>query len=141
MLAEMASQKLVSRDGRKYTCKSEKRHRTGIVDCHPDGYGFVQAVDSDEEFFLRAPNMEEALHGDLVRVAVAARASEDKKRECEVVEVLERRCKKVVGTFHQRNQFAFVEPVEKGLDRVGEFAPQARHLGGGLVVGASGDPA
>jgi len=115
VLAEMASQKLVSRDGRKYTCKSEKRHRTGIVDCHPDGYGFVQAVDSDEEFFLRAPNMEEALHGDLVRVAVAARAPEDKKRECEVVEVLERRCKKVVGTFHQRDQSAFVEPDDQRI--------------------------
>ncbi|MFB6277879.1 MAG: ribonuclease R [Salinibacter sp.] len=115
VLAEMAGQKLVSRDGRKYTCKSEKRHRTGILSCHPDGYGFVQAVDSDEEFFIRTPNMEEALHGDLVRVAVAARAPEDKKRECEVVEVLERRCEKVVGTFHQRDQFAFVEPDDQRI--------------------------
>ena len=59
--------------------------------------------------------MGEALHGDLVRVAVAARAPEDKKRECEVVEVVERRCTQVVGTFHHRSDFAFVEPDDQRI--------------------------
>ncbi len=111
----MTAQKLVGREGRKYTSKTDTRYRTGILSCHPQGYGFVQAVDSDEEFFIREPHMGEALHGDLVRAAVAARAPDDKKRECEVVEVLERRCEKVVGTFHQRNQFAFVEPDDQRI--------------------------
>jgi ribonuclease R len=115
VLAEMAGQKLVARDGREYTCKTDKRHRTGILSCHPEGYGFVQAVDSDEEFFIREPHMEEALHGDVVRVAVAARAPDDKKRECEVIEVLERKRDKVVGTFHKRDQFAFVEPDDQRI--------------------------
>jgi len=115
VLAEMAAQKLVARDGRKYTSESDTRHRTGVLSCHPQGYGFVQAVDSDEEFFIREPHMDAALHGDLVRVAVAARAPDDKKRECEVVEVVERRRDKVVGTFHQRDQFAFVEPDDQRI--------------------------
>lgn len=106
----MSAHRLVEREGRKYTYKSEDRYRTGILTCHPQGYGFVKAVDADEEFFIREPHMGEALHGDLVRVAVAARAPSDKKRECEVVEVVERRCDQVVGTFHQDPQFAFVEP-------------------------------
>jgi ribonuclease R len=48
-------------------------------------------------------------------VAVAARAAEDKKRECEVVEVVERRRTKVVGTFHHRGNFAFVEPDDRRI--------------------------
>ncbi|MFB6099015.1 MAG: ribonuclease R [Salinibacter sp.] len=115
VLAEMAAQKLVDRDGRKYTAKGDTRYRTGILQAHPEGYGFVQAVDSDEEFFIREPHMEEALHGDLVRVAVAARAPDDKKRECEVVEVLERRCDQVVGTFHHRADVAFVVPDDQRI--------------------------
>lgn len=106
----MSAHRLVDREGRKYTYKAEDRYRTGILTCHPQGYGFVKAVDAEEEFFIREPHMGEALHGDLVRVAVAARAPSDKKRECEVVEVVERRCDQVVGTFHQDPQFAFVEP-------------------------------
>jgi len=111
----MAAQKLVKREGRKYKSKSNTRHRTGILRCNEQGFGFVQAVDSDEEFFIREPHMEEALHGDLVRVAVAAKAPEDKKRECEVVEVVERRCTRVVGTFHHRTDFAFVEPDDQRI--------------------------
>jgi len=115
VLAEMAAQKLIQKKGRKYTAKGDKRYRTGMLNAHPQGYGFVEAMDSEEEFFIREPHMGEALHGDLVRAAVAARAPDDKKRECEVVEVVERRCSQVVGTFHHRTDFAFVEPDDQRI--------------------------
>ena len=115
VLAEMSAQRLVKQEGRKYKHKAQTTHRTGVLRCKEQGFGFVQAVDTDEEFFIREPHMGEALHGDLVRVAVAARAAEDKKRECEVVEVVERRRTKVVGTFHDRGNFAFVEPDDRRI--------------------------
>lgn len=115
VLAELSSHRLVDREGRKYRYKTQSNYKTGVLQCHDQGFGFVQAVDSDEEFFIREPHMGEALHGDLVRVAVAARAPADKKRECEVVEILERRCKKVVGTFHRRPEFGFVEPDDQRI--------------------------
>jgi len=115
VLAEMNAQHLLKRDGRKYTLKSEKSHRVGRLECQPGGFGFVQAVDSNEEFYIREAHMGEALHGDLVRVAVAAEAPEDKKRECEVVSVEERRCTKVVGTFHPRGDHAFVQPDDQRI--------------------------
>lgn len=115
VLAEMSSRRLVNREGRKYKHKAQTTHRTGILSCNPQGFGFVQAVDTDEEFFIREAHMGEALHGDLVRVAVAARAPGDKKRECEVIEILERRRDKVVGTFHQRGHYAFVEPDDQRI--------------------------
>jgi ribonuclease R len=118
VLADMTAQKLVKRKGRKYKAKDETRHHTGVLSCHPQGYGFVQAVDSEEEFFIREPHMGEALHGDLVRVAVAARptdAGADKKRECEVLGIAERRCTQVVGTFRQPSDVAFVEPDDQRI--------------------------
>jgi ribonuclease R len=115
VLAEMSAQRLVEQKGRQYKHKAQTTHRTGVLRCKEQGFGFVQAVDSEEEFFIREPHMGEALHGDLVRVAVAARAPEDKKRECEVVEVVERRRTQVVGTFHDRGNFAFVEPDDRRI--------------------------
>ena len=115
VLAEMSAQRLVKQKGRKYQHKGDATHRTGVLSCNEQGFGFVQAVDTEEEFFIREPHMGEALHGDLVRVAVAAKAPDDKKRECEVVEVVERRRTQVVGTFHDRGNFAFVEPDDRRI--------------------------
>lgn len=115
VLAKMSAQRVIERKGRKYKHKGQTTHRTGILKCNEQGFGFVQAVDTEEEFFIREPHMGEALHGDLVRVAVAARAAHDKKRECEVVEVVERRRTQVVGTFHHRGNFAFVEPDDRRI--------------------------
>ncbi|WP_258096745.1 ribonuclease R [Salinibacter sp. 10B] len=115
VIAELSAQRLVQQKGRKYKHKAQTTHRTGVLECNEQGFGFVQAVDTDEEFFIREPHMGEALHGDLVRVAVAAKAAHDKKRECEVVEIVERRRTQVVGTFHDRGNFAFVEPDDRRI--------------------------
>lgn len=115
VLAEMSARNLIEQKGRKYKHTGQNAHRIGILKCNEQGFGFVQAVDTEEEFFIREPHMGEALHGDLVRVAVAARAADDKKRECEVVDVVERRRTQVVGTFHHRGNFAFVVPDDRRI--------------------------
>ena len=115
VLAELNAQKLVRRKRRTYRHSPNTDRRTGILHCHPHGFGFVEAVDSEEEFFIREHNMGEALDGDLVRVGIAAKSSGDKKRECEVIDVLERRRDSIVGTFQRRGHFAFVEPDDHAI--------------------------
>ena len=115
VLAELNAQKLVRRDRRKYRHSPNTDRRTGLLHCHAHGFGFVEAVDSEEEFFIREHNMGEALDGDLVRVGIAAKSEGDKKRECEVIQVLERRRDKVVGTFQRRGHFAFVDPDDQRI--------------------------
>jgi ribonuclease R len=112
VIAKLSEQQAVEREGRKYRHKPQTDRHTGILHAKPHGYGFVQAVDSDEEYFIREHNMGEALHGDLVRIGIAAKpkGEPDKKRECQVLEVLERRRTQIVGTFHRKGHFAFVEP-------------------------------
>ncbi|WP_022835820.1 ribonuclease R [Salisaeta longa] len=113
VLADLSASHLVRRDGRKYKANRQPNHKRGTLSVHPQGFGFVQDEESDEEFFIREHNMAEALDGDRVLVGVAARSKDDKKRECEVLDVLERRRTQVVGTFRQRGHFAFVDPDDQ----------------------------
>ncbi len=117
-IAELSAHRAVLRDGRKYRHKPQTDRNVGILSVNPQGYGFVQSVDTDEEFFIREHNMAEALHGDLVRVGIGAQPghhknADQKKRECEVLEVLERRREQIVGSFRKKGHFAFVEPDDQ----------------------------
>jgi len=124
VIADLAAQKLVRRRKRKYQHKPVANRRVGVLSVTPHGYGFVQDVDEDEEYFIREYNMGEAFDGDLVRVGIAAKAGgRDKKRECEVLEIVERRRTKVVGTFRRKGHFAFVEPDDQRIPQ-DVFVPQ-----------------
>ncbi|PEN15248.1 ribonuclease R [Longibacter salinarum] len=124
VIADLASQKLVRRKKRKYQHKPVGNRRVGILHVTPHGYGFVEDTEEDEEYFIREYNMGEALDSDLVRVGIAAKSGgKDKKRECEVLEVIERRRTKVVGTFKHMGHFAFVDPDDQRIPQ-DVFVPQ-----------------
>ena len=103
--------------GRKYTHRERHNQALGKLSVTAHGYGFVQASDRDEEFFIREYNMATALDGDLVRVALGAQPGPGKKRECEVIEVVERQRTQVVGTFQHRGHFAFIEPDDQRVSQ------------------------
>jgi ribonuclease R len=103
--------------GRKYTHREQHNQAVGQLSVTAHGYGFVQAADADEEFFIREYNMGTALHGDVVRVALGAQPGPGKKRECEVLEVVKRKRTQVVGTFQRRGHFAFVEPDDQRISQ------------------------
>jgi ribonuclease R len=109
--------------GRKYVHRERHNQAVGKLSVTAHGYGFVQAADRDEEFFIREYNMGTALHGDAVRVALGAQPGPGKKRECEVIEVVERNRTQVVGTFQKRGHFAFVEPDDQRISQ-DIFVPQ-----------------
>ena len=114
-LERLVEAELLERDGEKFTHKSIERGTLGTLSAHPRGFGFVTDVATEEEYFIREPHMGTALHGDLVRVAVGAQKSPDKKRECEVLEVEERRRDRVVGTFRPQGSHAIVQPDDNRI--------------------------
>ncbi len=114
-LERLVEAELIERDGEKFTHKAIERGTIGVLSAHPRGFGFVTDVETDEEYFIREPHMGTALHGDLVRVAVGAQQSPDKKRECEVLEVEERRRTRVVGTFRPQGSHAIVQPDDNRI--------------------------
>ncbi len=110
VLQELRSERAVRTRGRRYMHRKQHNQAVGRLSVNRQGFGFVQPENGEEEFFIREHNMGTALHGDLVRVALGAQPGPGKKRECEVVEVVERRRAQVVGTFRKKGRFAFVEP-------------------------------
>ena len=80
----------------------------GRVQMTREGYIFVIIDGQDDDVFVKAPKTRHALHGDTVRVAVTRQKAGDKRREGEVVEILERSQKPFVGYYHTVGAQAWV---------------------------------
>jgi ribonuclease R len=79
----------------------------GTVTGHPDGYGFLVPDAGGEDFYLAPREMHKVLHGD--RAAVRETGVDRRgRREGEIVEVLERRTREVVGRLHEERGVWFV---------------------------------
>ncbi len=121
VLSEMERNGIVTRvKGGRYTFrKNRKKQRPmqaeGILRVNPKGFGFVTMDDQREDLFVPPFKQGTALDGDRVRVGLSARSRHDRKREAEVLEVLERRRTQTVGTFTKSGHFAFVRPDDQNL--------------------------
>jgi len=79
----------------------------GRLEGHPDGYGFLIRDDGGPDVALPARAMHRALHGD--RVSVRVTGTDRRGRpEGEIVEVLERAHREVVGRLHEERGVVFV---------------------------------
>ncbi|NLC62586.1 MAG: ribonuclease R [Thermoanaerobacterales bacterium] len=86
----------------------------GTLEGHPGGYAFLIAESQDEEdVYISRENTNGALHGDRVIVRPKIRVKGDAKREGEVIRILRRAKKKVVGTLEKGKNFSFVIPDDK----------------------------
>ncbi len=95
--------------------RAPRNEAEGILSVAQQGFGFVMA-DNGEEFFVRPRRMGTALHGDRVRVALAAETKNkksDEKREAEVIALVERNLKRTVGTFSTTGKSGWVVPDDK----------------------------
>ena len=81
----------------------------GRVQMTREGYIFVIIDGQDDDVFVKAPKTRHALHGDVVRVAVTRqKAGDNRRREGEVVEIIERSQKPFVGYYHTVGAQAWV---------------------------------
>ena len=90
--------------------KREKKvfpQMTGKVQMTREGYIFVIAEGDEDDVFVKASKTRGALHGDVVRVAVT-REKTDKRREGEVIEIVERAAKPFIGILHVVGHQAWV---------------------------------
>lgn len=116
VLSELDEQRVIARaNGGRYTYKPRPTKIEGTLRVNPQGYGFVEVEGRDEDLFVREANMKTALDGDSVLVGLAAPGRGDRRREAEVLKVLERKRDRVVGTFQRMGHFAFVVPDDKRI--------------------------
>ncbi|MBQ8048255.1 MAG: ribonuclease R [Bacteroidales bacterium] len=80
---------------------------TGKVQMTREGYAFVIVEGEDDDVFVKASKTRGALHGDTVRVTVT-REKTDKRREGEIIEIIERSPKPFIGVLHVVGNQAWV---------------------------------
>ena len=116
-----------SRSGRKGSGRQKKFVPVfeGRVQMTREGFIFVIVDGQDDDIYVKASKTRNALDGDIVKVAVtkqsearaAARAGEraTRKREGEVVEIVQRSGKQFVGIFHTVGAQAWVLMQSKNM--------------------------
>ena len=87
----------------------------GIVQGHPDGFGFVLLEDNDD-IYLDNQQMAGVFPGDKVEV-VASRTDHRDRVHGRVLEVLERNTSQLVGTYHREHGMGFVRPENRWQQR------------------------
>ncbi|MBT9612743.1 MAG: ribonuclease R [Burkholderiales bacterium] len=122
---ERAGQLMRNRKGA--LCMVEKLHLIpGIVQGHPDGFGFLIPDAGGDDLFLSSREMEKVLHGDRV---VARQIGLDRRGrpEAAIVEILQRANTKVVGRLVEARGIALVVPENKRINQDILVEPGVKH--------------
>ncbi|MEG0297913.1 MAG: ribonuclease R [Clostridium sp.] len=89
---------------------------TGKLQGHKKGFGFlIPEMEGEKDVFIPANAMNGAFNGDRILVQVTREDFKSKKREGEVVEVLERANTKIIGLYEESKNFGFVIPDDKRI--------------------------
>ena len=97
--------------GKKRTGGSSKKVfpvYVGKVQMTREGFIFVMVEGLEGDIFVKASKTRHALQGDTVRVAVTRESNDQKRREGEVVEIVERSNRPFVGYYHTVGSQAWV---------------------------------
>ena len=81
----------------------------GKLQAHAKGFGFlIPDEEGQKDVFIQSTSMNGAMNGDKISVRVTREDTNTKKREGEVVEILERNTTKIVGIYEDCKNFGFV---------------------------------
>lgn len=118
-----------------YVFPEQVRLIKGKVSCHRDGYGFLLPEDPKEkDIFLPHRTLKDIYDGDTVLVKISER---NKKREGEVVKILERGIKKILGKIVKENKQFFLVPLDEKLYwplKVADVNKEIKELKSGTFV-------
>ncbi len=110
----------VMRDSRKrFVSPKSLGFSVGFLQMNERGFGFLVATDPTEpDFYIAGEDTANALHGDLVVAKLKpTRDRRDHRLRGEVVRLLQRKRKQLVGVLNRNAQFYFVRPDEARIPR------------------------
>ena len=86
------------------------------------GYGFIKIDESEDDIFIGKKYKRNAMNGDIVSVKILE-SQTGSNREGQIIKVLKREIKQVVGTFKKSDNFGFVIPDDKKIEDI--FIPKS----------------
>lgn len=107
--------------------KPDENRPVGTFISHTKGFGFVEVEGDEEDFYIPEDKTNGAFHMDRVQIAFLP-GRRGQRREAEVVRILERGTKQLVGTYEQSQHFGFVIPDNNKIG-TDVFVPKERSKG------------
>jgi len=107
---------IVKSRGGKYGVPEKMNLIVGQLEGHPGGYAFLIPDNPElDDIYISRQDMNGAMHGDRVLVRPKISAKGDSKAEGEVIRILKRALKTVVGNVERGKHFSFVVPDDKRI--------------------------
>lgn len=127
ILDELAFQEvIIERSFGKYALNIVEELLVGQVAAIASGSAFIICEDQDEDVFIHAKNLNQALHGDVVKIRVIP--SSRKKLEGQVIEIVERKKTQFIGRVEISAKYAFFIADSQKMN-VDFFIPLAKLKG------------
>lgn len=129
-LDDMEKEGLVVKNRRgRYGVPEKMNLVVGQLEGNAVGYAFLLPNNQDiDDIYVSREDMNGAMHGDLVLVRPKVGAKGTAKAEGEVIRILKRACKKIVGTIERGKHFSFVIPDDKRIF-YDVFIPKEKSMG------------
>ncbi|WP_301859083.1 ribonuclease R [uncultured Megasphaera sp.] len=120
----------------RYTAPNRPQEVTGIYKGYTASFGFVLCEGLEDDVYISEQNRHTAMNNDKVTVRILQSSNGRHKREGEIIDIVERANKTIVGTFEREKRCAFVRPDDErirediyiSLDKTGGARSSARVL-------------
>lgn len=107
--------------------KPEHTALVGIFSGNARGFGFVAMEGREQDIFIPADKVGEAMHGDTVQVVISEQNG-GRRAEGAIVRVTEHVNRDIVGYYQKNKNFGFVIPDNRKIDK-DIFIPQGKDMG------------
>lgn len=89
----------------------------GSLQVHQKGFAFLlPELEGEKDVFIPGSALNGGMHGDIVLVEITREDKNGKKREGEVVEIIERTNNEIIGVYEDSQNFGFVVPDDPRLN-------------------------
>lgn len=118
-LKKMEKEGLIMRNKKdRYALPERLGLVVGKLQAHAKGYAFlIPEKENEKDVFIPSSFINGAMNGDKVLVQITREDKKGKKREGEVVKVIERGNKKIVGVFEDNKNFGFVVSEDSKINQ------------------------
>lgn len=115
----ISSGQIIYTKKKKFTLPKNLGFITGWLQSNPRGFGFLIPDDkTEEDVFIFAENLNGAMHKDrIIAKIIPAHSRSSRSREGEIIKILSRANKTIVGTFEKSKTFGFVVPDDQRLNQ------------------------
>lgn len=117
VLSEMEQEgDVVQTRKKRYGIPEKMDLMVGRLQCHQKGFGFVIPREAMyEDLYIPAENINGAMNNDRVIAKIVKRRGSTHRNEGQIIRILERSNKKIVGTFEKSKHYGFVIPDDPRL--------------------------